>query len=141
MTNKEASEWFKKRAQEAPMPGAREAFKLAAEALANADVPDTNVGDKIFIQSAIEAIRAALLAWSYMPEWRDTKIIEAVKRLQPAQAMSGKWIRTGSGSLFDHYECSVCGKLPKWECLGDNRWRIAFTEFCPNCGAKMEVTE
>ena len=123
-----------------------EALELAIRALGTdknvgtKDVPDTNVGDKIFIQSTIEAIRAALLSWSYMPEWRDTKIIEAVKRLQPAQAMSGKWIRTGSGSLFDHYECSVCGKLPKWECLGDNRWRIAFTEFCPNCGAKMEGT-
>ena len=54
MTNKEASEWFKKRAQEAPMPGAREAFKLAAEALANADVPDNNVGDLISRQAVID---------------------------------------------------------------------------------------
>lgn len=54
MTNKEASEWFKKRAQEAPMPGAREAFKLAAEALANADVPGKNVGDTISRQAALD---------------------------------------------------------------------------------------
>ena len=58
MTNKEASEWFKKRAQKAPMPGAREAFKLAAEALANADVPGKNVGDTISRQAAIDAILA-----------------------------------------------------------------------------------
>ena len=56
------------------------------------------------------------------------------------QPKRGKWIRTGSGSLYDHYECSECGKAPKWECMGDNRWKISFTGFCPNCGAKMEVT-
>ena len=59
-----------------------------------------------------------------------------IKRIQPKR---GKWIRVGSGSLYDHYECSECGKAPKWECMGDNRWKIAFTDFCPNCGAKMEV--
>ena len=56
--------------------------------------------------------------------------------IQP-EPKRGKWIRTGSGSLYDHYECSECGKAPKWECMGDNRWKIAFTDFCPNCGADM----
>ena len=96
--------------------------------------------DLISREQAIDAVRAALLAWSYMPEWRDDKIIKAVKRLPPIQPKRGKWIRTGSGSLYDHYECSECGKAPKWECMGDNRWKIAFTGFCPNCGADMEVT-
>ena len=66
-------------------------------------------------------------------------VLEVVKRLPPIKPKRGRWIRTGSGSLYDHYECSECGKSPKWECLGDNRWSIAFTDFCPNCGAKMEV--
>ena len=65
---------------------------------------------------------------------------EIIKALPPIQPKRGKWIRTGSGSLYDHYECSECGKAPKWDCMGDNRWKIAFTDFCPNCGAKMEVT-
>jgi len=69
------------------------------------------------------------------------KYIELIEQLPPIQPKRGKWIRTGSGSLYDHYECSECGKAPKWECMGDNRWKIAFTGFCPNCGAKMEVTE
>lgn len=56
MTNKEASEWFKKRAQKTTMPGAREAFKLAAEALAKADVPDTNVGEMITKQQMIDVL-------------------------------------------------------------------------------------
>lgn len=155
------------------------------------DVPDKNVGEKIFGQIDIEALRAALLAWSYMPEWRDNKIIEAVKQAQqiqinnnvgelisrqaaidavgklcdgcdnggwcgecridypdkdaidvlealpPAEPKRGKWIRVGSGSLYDYYKCSECGEQPKWDCMGDNRWKIAFTDFCPNCGADM----
>ena len=97
------------------------------------------MNDSISRQAAIDAVRATLLSWSYMPEWRDNKIIEAVEQLPPIQPKRGKWIRTGNGSLYDHYECSECGKAPKWECMGDNRWKIAFTGFCPNCGAKMEV--
>ena len=65
--------------------------------------------------------------------------IQQLPPIQPAEPKRGRWIRTGSGSLYDHYECSECGKAPKWECMGDNRWKIAFTDFCPNCGAKMEV--
>lgn len=74
---------------------------------------------------------------------RCTTIKQRLDILPPIQPepKRGKWIRTGSGSLYDHYECSECGKAPKWECMGDNRWKIAFTGFCPNCGADMrEVT-
>ena len=71
------------------------------------------------------------------PTERDSLIVAVRKAF--AEPKRGKWIRVGSGSLYDHYECSECGKAPKWECMGDNRWKIAFTDFCPNCGAKMEV--
>lgn len=74
-------------------------------------------------------------------EYPATQIIydttEAIERLPIIQPRRGKWIRTGSGSLYDHYECSECGKAPKWDCMGDNRWKIAFTDFCPNCGSDM----
>ncbi len=36
-------------------------------------------------QAAIDAVRAALLAWSFMPEWRDNKIIETIEQLPPIQ--------------------------------------------------------
>lgn len=49
----------------------------------------------------------------------------------------GEWKRVGSGSLYDTYECTNCHRPPKWDCLGDNHWRIAFTDFCPHCGADM----
>ena len=73
------------------------------------------------------------------PTERDSLIVAVREAF--AEPKRGKWIRTGSGSLYDHYECSKCGKAPKWECMGDNRWKIAFTDFCSNCGAKMEATE
>ena len=43
------------------------------------------MNDLISRRAAIDAVRATLLAWSYMPEWRDNKIIEAVERLPPIQ--------------------------------------------------------
>ena len=41
--------------------------------------------DTISREQAIDAVRATLLAWSFMPEWRDNKIIEAVEQLPSAQ--------------------------------------------------------
>lgn len=43
------------------------------------------MNDLISRRAAIDAVRATLLAWSYMPEWRDNKIIEVVERLPPIQ--------------------------------------------------------
>ena len=45
--------------------------------------------DAISKQQAIDAVRATLLAWSYMPEWRDNKIIKAIKQLPPIQPDNG----------------------------------------------------
>ena len=69
------------------------------------------------------------------PTERDSLVVAVRKAF--AEPKRGKWIRTGSGSLYDHYECSECGKQPKWDCMGNNRWKIAFTDFCPNCGTDM----
>ena len=32
-------------------------------------------------QAAMVALKDALIAWSYMPEWRDEKILEAIAEL------------------------------------------------------------
>ena len=34
-------------------------------------------------QAVLVALKDALMAWSYMPEWRDEKIIEAIAELPP----------------------------------------------------------
>ncbi len=99
------------------------------------------MSDLISRQGTIDALREYLVGKRCPDDGTLTcRLIEneVINKLLPIQPKRGKWIRTGSGSLYDHYECSECGKPPKWECLGDNRWKIAFTDYCPNCGAKME---
>ena len=90
--------------------------------------------DCISRRSAIDAVRAALLSWSFMPEWRDNKIIEAVEQLppiQPAEPKRGKWILDRSGA----YCCSKCME----PCAGYVMMKPR-DKFCKMCGAKMEVT-
>ena len=110
-----------------------EVFKIPVDELY--DMPAQLSTNCISRQAAIDAVRRVI------GDNRSISVCDAIKQLPPIQPKRGKWIRTGSGSLYDLYECSKCGKPPKWECLGDNRWKIAFTDFCPNCGAKMEATE
>ena len=36
-------------------------------------------------QAVLVAVKDALMAWSYMPEWRDEKILKAIAELPPAE--------------------------------------------------------
>lgn len=40
--------------------------------------------EQISKKAALVAVKDALMAWSYMPEWRDEKILEAIAELPPA---------------------------------------------------------
>lgn len=64
-------------------------------------------------------------------------IINDRPTVEAVPVVHGEWKRVGSGSLYDVYECTNCHCPPKWDCLGDNHWKIAFTDFCPHCGADM----
>ena len=86
------------------------------------------------------------MAWSYMPEWRDEKILEAIAELPPAQPehIKGHWIcdrswseGVGMGESYGHYwKCDKCGHLEQ----GD--WGECGCNFCSNCGSdNREVTE
>ena len=86
-------------------------------------------------RSAIDAVRAALLSWSFMPEWRDNKIIEAVEQLPPIQPKRGKWIHHPEIGYGETWLCDQCGEKTTSTVMGKPR-----ANFCPNCGAKMEVT-
>lgn len=50
--------------------------------------------DLISRRETVKAIRDAMLAWSYMPRWRENKIVDAVKALPSAQPerKMGEWI-------------------------------------------------
>ena len=65
------------------------------------------------------------------------KEIQGQPTVEAKEVVHGEWERVGSGSLYDVYECTNCHCPPKWDCLGDNHWKIAFTDFCPQCGADM----
>lgn len=53
-------------------------------------------------------------------------------------ALKGKWVRVGSGSLIDDFRCSCCNKQPPIKKVGYT-WGWDFSEYCPRCGAEMEV--
>lgn len=65
------------------------------------------------------------------------EMIDEQPTVEAKHVVYGEWKRVGSGSLYDTYECTNCHRQPKWDCLGDNHWRIAFTDICPYCGAIM----
>ena len=55
-------------------------------------------------QGVLVALKDALMAWSYMPEWRDEKIIEAIAELPPIQP---EIVRCKD---CKHYEYGICKK-------------------------------
>lgn len=90
--------------------------------------------DTISRRKTVKAIRDAMLAWSYMPLWREDKIVDAVKALPSAQpeCKKGKWLPDNNNYYEERFICSVCGKSYKVDtCMGKPMW-----DFCP-CGADM----
>ena len=55
-------------------------------------------------QAILVAVKYALMAWSYMPEWRDEKILEAIAELPPIQP---EIVRCKN---CQHYEYGICKK-------------------------------
>lgn len=105
----------------------------------NEDIPDTNVGDTISRQMAIDAIKE--LCEYYTPTKSVTHphmdfVIETLQQLPSAEPeRKGKWI-DASHSLWDgatywYRECNQCGYK-----RADNN-PDKDTNFCPNCGARM----
>ena len=89
--------------------------------------------DLISRQAAIDAM--AELQWRASSKGELKGISKAwkrIKELPPIQPKRGKWI-----------DASICGELPVIVCDQCNTFfPISFGDFhnfCPNCGAKMEV--
>lgn len=53
----------------------------------------------------------------------------------------GKWLYGENESGHDGYYCSQCGKHIRWIYGEENIDFIRSYNYCPNCGAKMEVEE
>ena len=61
----------------------------------------------------------------------------AIKALQSAEPKRGKWIKLDMHRGMADHKCTACEQecyVPT--CMGEPMYA-----FCPNCGAKMEVTE
>ena len=68
--------------------------------------------------------------------------IESAPTIEP-ERKTGRWIKP-KGMMppehHGHYECSICGAWAGRNWL--KPWKeIQLSNFCPNCGAKMEVKE
>lgn len=63
---------------------------------------------------------------------------EDIKSLEPADVAlvrHGKWIRHDDADIVEGYY------VPEYECSECKGWVKDDTDFCPNCGAKMDAQE
>lgn len=77
-------------------------------------------------QAVLVALKDALMAWSYMPEWRDEKIIEAIAELPPSQPEISYII---SETL---HECGVYGEEATIKLIGTLK-RLGRDDLLPPC--------
>lgn len=63
-----------------------------------------------------------------------SRAVERVIELEPAADVApvrrGHWIKRGYACGEAEFECSHCHEI---------EWRANETDYCPNCGAKMEA--
>lgn len=89
------------------------------------------MSDTISRQAAIDALKRAealTKAFGYH------NVIDTVMEL-PSAERRGRWIPVTNGRGGN--ECSICHNYaPSWA-TGEER----LTDYCPNCGARMEVEE
>ncbi len=134
MTNKEAIETLKTNYPDACFEQLREAVDAAISALQALDVPDTNVGDTISRQDAIDAIMGQPPEPHY-PSW----YAEWLKQLPSAQP------NVPDNDVDDIKPCEVCDYLEDGDTLyksSDWDGGIGFDyirdiRYCPNCGRRL----
>ncbi len=78
-------------------------------------------------EAAIEAVKHA---WAKGLE--PSQYIEILPAADVAEVVHGRWIWNEEGEIDweQFYRCSNCGDKEYWE-----------SNFCPNCGAKMDLEE
>lgn len=92
--------------------------------------------DTIYRQAAIDEL-IKMLGYCFQA---DEEVLDAVvttiNELPPAEPKRGRWISADAMFGGVPFYCSECGENTRDTVMGKPRWN-----FCPNCGAKMEVTE
>lgn len=104
------------------------------------DVPDTNVGDTISRQAAIEEIARRDTTDGTVKVFSGKEVISILKELPSAQPeRKGKWIKDSDVAFY--WKCSECGAYLIWRKEDYLLRHEDEARFCPNCGAKMEERE
>ena len=104
-----------------------QALVMAIDALKQPVVTDTNVGDTISRQQAIDALDCIN---------GTEEVLRSLPSVQP-EPKTGKWIGTefdgyaDGNPVFYKWQCSECG------CIFEDEEPTY--KFCPNCGAKMTI--
>lgn len=93
--------------------------------------------DLIKRQDAIDSIQPWIDGYGYNETERNIMrcCIQVIKDVPSAQK-TGKWITKSNIKPYYTiwwYECSECGQRP----LQDGYGQEAFSDYCPNCGARM----
>jgi len=111
------------------------------------DVPDNNVGecgDCISRRQAVSRISDLLvleLKCERLPTWNE--VYNALSDLPPVQPKqrTGRWEKVTAenrdGSISWWWACSECEK----PCAKNGFGEDYFSDYCPNCGLRMEVQE
>ena len=75
--------------------------------------------------------RAVAHGWS-TPKWVSNIVIEDAPTIEAEPIKHGRWETTRPDApMFGFYYCSECGR----------RRTSPQDNYCPNCGAKMDLTE
>lgn len=92
------------------------------------------MSDKMTDKEAIEALTDEDVVNPYLTLEALEIAIDALK--ERAERKTGKWI-----NHKDEHQCSICGEVVIGE-VYDGEWGSnGIYEYCPYCGAKMEVDE
>ena len=108
--------------------------KQALEAMATYDKFGSDAQDGLI------PLRTPALGDRYIPYVHYEDMVSCITHLPSIYPKSekpcGKWIDVYKGSLIDEYRCSNCNSNPPTKKVGIT-WGWDFTNYCPNCGAKM----
>ena len=89
------------------------------------------MSDLISRQAAIDAVQNRHM----MLNKEKVLLINDLEKLPSAEPKKGRWISADAMFHGVPFYCSECGENTRDTVMGKPRWK-----FCPNCGAKMEVT-
>ena len=105
---------------------------------AQPDVHDTDVGDLISRQAAIDALDKR---FDSVPMEQTTEILmlrKDLRELPSSQPRKGKWIYgEHESAMCDGYRCDKCGFFVPWDYQHKFIDFIKDYNYCPSCGADM----